>query len=243
VLARLGAVLLACLLCVQCAGTETGNPSVGTLSYNAWTTDQTRVALRAESDAEIELEQVWLNLGEVAFLPCSGETSESLAKVPALGAADHAGFDAAQVPVELGSERVCELRVGLQASVEELPSGAPAELAASPIVLIGRLRDGTPFRLVAPSVSSLNLLTLQSAGFASSTMPALLLAFDVARWLDGLDLNNAERLGDSILVNSEHNTERLAQFEANLAPGVTLFEDAAANGQVASDAERLAQGQ
>jgi hypothetical protein len=71
--------------------------------------------------------------------------------------------------------------------------------------------------------------------------PLLLLSFDVATWLDGIDLDGADRSADgSIVIDETHNTPLLTRFEANIDCSLELFIDLDDDGVVSPSDERIA---
>ncbi len=71
--------------------------------------------------------------------------------------------------------------------------------------------------------------------------PRVLVGFDLAAWLAGLDLASATVDDEGVRVLSpERNPELLAEFEAALASGAALYRDADESGEVSSDASPIA---
>jgi hypothetical protein len=239
--------LLACCLFAGCAGTETGNPSFdGALGYDAYSSAP-RVALQQSElsarDPVTDVQATWLVLGDVSFLgDAHCETARPVAApaVPGLGADDHVGSQAQPTPFELGSGYYCGVRLPLL-QTESVP-GAPSELTGHSLMLAGQLEDGRAFELLS-RWSDVLVLRAQQGFQLDAAQPDVLIGFDLAHWLDGLDWNAAQ-IDDSgkIVVDDTHNTELLSAFEQRLPGGVALFRDSDGDGMLDHDPVELARG-
>lgn len=222
-----------------CAGgTETGNPSfTATLSYTAHSS-QPNVALRA-AGAALRVDSVWLDLADVALRadPSCGSSQLDATQVPGLGIGDHATGMHNFTSFDGREERYCSLELPLTRAVESGP--APNDFAGKSLLLSGGLGDGTPFRIASRKMPTLRLVA-DGGNFELSREDAhLLVAFDVAAWLAGVELQAAERTDGAISISETENPALLAQFEANLAAGVALYRDAG-DGKLPPSRERLA---
>jgi hypothetical protein len=239
------ASLSACIV-AGCAGTETGNPSFsGTLGYDAYTSEPTRVALRLAEPAahgEVVVDAAWLVLGDVAVLHAGEcqEPAEAHTHVPGLGAGDHAGTQAPASTVELTAGRYCGVRLPFVVR-DALPAGAPDALRAHSILITGTLADGRSFSVA--SARSSEVLVASNASFELDAQRAgVVIGFDVAHWLAQLPWPAATTNMEAVTVDADHNPDVLSAFEAQLAAGVELFRDADGDGMLDSEHEPIASG-
>jgi hypothetical protein len=238
--------LLACLVfLVGCAGTETGNPSFdGTMGYDAYSSALERVALRGEpspssDSAPVRVESAWLVLGNVSFLgadECDGKGELGHAK--GLGAGDHVGSQAPTTPFELSPAKLCGVRLPLETR-SDVSGAAPPELAGHSILITGT-RDDLPFRIASAARPDV-LLTAAKDVELDAAHSSVLIGFDVAAWLDGIDWSGVTMDDDETLtIDSEHNAAQLTLFDTRIAAGIALFRDANGDGLLDADSEPVA---
>jgi hypothetical protein len=242
---RRAAALLAVWI-TACAGTETGNPPFeGELTYNTYSSQPAVAALRqAEGGARIDA--AWLVLGDARFVDAARceQRDEVPFHVQGIGAGDHATAAAARSSFALEAGDYCGLELPLlRAADGELPDEAPAALLDHSVVLEGQDAQGRPLRIE----SRLQAPIFLRAGAGSFHMDAVesrvLVAFDVGRWLDGVDLRGADVDSQGVVVVSpERNAALLERFEQNIAPGMALLRDPQGAGTVAQAGEQLAVG-
>lgn len=243
--ALLPCAFLVCAPLAACAGTETGNPPfTGTLEYNAFSSQPKTFALSSDDgDGGARVTSTWLVLGDVDFVAegdCDADV-EASAHAEGLGAGDHAQPGAARTEVELSAGRYCGLRVPFLRA-EAPPSNAPEALAGHSILLSGELADGVPF--VLRSALDAEVLVTDAESFElDEERSTLLLGFDVATWLGGVDFTTAQTNADgSVDIDEAHNAALLEAFEAELAAGIVLHRDPSGTGEVDPDATPLARG-
>lgn len=214
---RLCCVPLLLLIGIGC-GTETGNPEL-TVAYNSTTSAPARVSLDATAGTT-SVERLWLRLDAVEFDDCDGAAQASL---DALGFADHAGPEAARQSLELPEVRYCQLKTRLFAV--DPPSDEPTAVAGSSVAVSGTLPDGRAFELVSftevPLTLTLDMNSLPDEG-------AWLITFDLATWLDPIDL--ASLPGDPVRIDAATQPALLEQFLSGLAGGIEVIEDTNDNG-------------
>jgi hypothetical protein len=222
---------LCALLAAACTrgGSETGNPAREQIALALHTSDQNAVAL-ASGSADARIEQAWVAFGRFQFFAagtCAGLGEASVSAKPFF-AADLAE-PGAKVSLELEPGDYCGIVVPIGRQPRTLPDGAPAQLADHGIVVRGRLADGTRFSIAHPEQDELELAATHDT-FAAD--PDLLLSFDVARWLHGLDIAGGTRQSDgSVRIDGEHNVPLLDAFEANVECSLELYRDADGDGQ------------
>lgn len=230
-----------------CAGTETGNPnapySTAELLLNARSSNNQAVTLRQAGGAVV-VEQAWLTLDTLSFregTDCA-VPSESLA-TPKIGLGDHSGPDALRLNMNVKPGSYCQATATFTNGQVEKPLGAPEQVLDHSIVIVGRLEDGTPLTIASNFAAPVHLDATQGAFEWGTDPSALLVEFDLAVWLKGIDLAGAARdpvLG--IVLDEGNNQSALTTFEGNVAPGVTLYRDIAGNGDVDPEDIKAAEG-
>jgi hypothetical protein len=231
-----------------CTGTETGNPSFqGSLGYDAYTSVPNVVALpsalSAGESGVTYVETTWLVLGDVGFVSerdCMADAAS--ARAPGLGAGDHAGGQAAPTAFELPTGSYCGATLPMLPSATPPPQG-PASLAGHSMLIRGTLGDGRSFELRS-ALNAQVFMRASGTGFELDAQRAgVLIGFDVATWLDTLDLDHADADETGlVLVDATHNAERLGSFERQVPAGITLFSDTDRDGLLDADPQVLAHG-
>ncbi|HMI91225.1 MAG TPA: hypothetical protein VK509_07665 [Polyangiales bacterium] len=246
--ARLGwllACLAACLSACTEGGSETGNPVVTQMELGLRSEDPEKIGVRSGSGGAV-LEQAWLAFGELTLL--RGDECAQLGEIDVFGptavAADLARGNT-QITLEPATRSYCGLVLPLnqRSARADLPADAPAELAEHSIVLRGQRADGVRFELLHSEQDALELAG-DGGDFAVGPQgPALLLSFDVAVWMDGVELDGAQIGDDGIIhidVDSAANRPLLDAYEANLECSLELYADDDDDGQVGASDTRLA---
>jgi hypothetical protein len=162
--------------------------------------------------------------------------------IPALGVGDHAAGLHAVTYFELKAGTYCSLELPLVvADAASVPATAPASLIGNSLLIEGTLQDGTPFSILSRTTPTLRLVSDAAAGFAiDADAPAVLITFDVASWLTGLDFASATRNSGAIVISSSENSALLSAFEAKIASGVALYRDTDGDGRLDENPTRLA---
>jgi hypothetical protein len=215
-------IFLLCTLATACAGTETGNPNIqeSSLTLRARSRDSSVVTIGAGA-GRIRVDAAWVALGAVSLGACDGAAREVLGPVEQ---------DVAAPPESRSFERelegYCTLASGHRRAPPEVPAHAPPELAGRSLVVIGRRGDDVPFRLGSAAVVPFTL-SEPPPGFAvDDAQHSLILAFDLAAWFSGVDLDTATVSVDgTIRVDGTENPDQLADFEAAIAGSTTLHHD------------------
>jgi hypothetical protein len=94
-----------------------------------------------------------------------------------------------------------------------------------------------PFEIRSRRNDDLRIEALDDAGFTvDEATSALFVAFDMATWLDGVDLAGAERgPGGAIEVTDDSNRDLLERFEDNVESATALFADSDGDGSLGDD--------
>ena len=234
--------LVALALCACAGGSETGNPVAQTsIRLGLHTSRPELVAVSSGAQGTV-IEHAWMAFGAFAFMPG--------AQCAALDQFEHTGgtwlatdlaAPGAHVDVELESGAYCGLVVPLEASSAELPDAAPTALRDHSIVVEGRRADGVPFIITHPEQDELELGAIAGTFTIDLDGPGLLLSFDVAKWMDGIDLDRAEVSADQV-IHIDQNTNRalLDQFELQVECALALYRDDNGSGALESSDALLA---
>lgn len=220
------------VLGVGACGTETGNPELVVLEYNARSTDPDEVTL-GDGDG-VAVEAVWLRLGPVRLVSNCGD-GEVEAATDALGFADHADPAPAVQELEVDAATVCRLETSFD--VEGAPSGEPQPVAGTSLALTGVLPDARAFEVLVREPVA---LTLALDDEPVPTDAHWLLSFDVATWIDADAL--VALSGDPVTASVDDNAEVWQAVIDRLRAGVQLHQDADDDGEVDVGERRLDEG-
>lgn len=208
-----------------CNATETGNPVAGqTLALTARSSSDD-VATGSTEDAALSVSSAWIVLGDMRFIQSADCDSGSASRVDVDGPI---AIDLVKKPdvldLELAATRYCRVRVRLDKAKDV--AGAPSVLDDHSIVLEGERADGVSFSVRSRRNFDLELRA-RGDGFSLGTgKEAMILAFDVATWLDGVDLESATPDSNgSIAVDDDSDRDRLDVFEDNVKQAMELFKD------------------
>ncbi len=214
IVARLVPALALCGGALGCgSGTETGNPGseIGPLV----------TALPDSLPADVTLSRTWVSLPSTELSACTAGDAPRIGEAIAVdllsGSARprfaNAGAEACGVVLELGPSSL----------------GEPAELAGLTLVVEGIRGDALPFRIESELAHH---LVLDAAAFPPRQA---VIAFDLGLWLDAADLAGATTENGSVLVDADHNLDRLTALEAATPHAVALYLDGNANGSLDPD--------
>ena len=238
------APLLLTLGALACeGGTETGNPPFDAkLSYAAYSTRPEAVEIGSAS-AQFDVAALWLTVSDVRFIvsgTCSDAHPETRS-APGLGTDNRAVGDPKTTRFTMYPGRYCGLDVPFEPAGASLPVSAPAELSGHALMIEGTLASGTVVSILgdAPPVA----LSAAGSDFAmQESEPNILVAFDVAKWFDGLDFSSAVQDGSTVHVTKEQNAALFGQFQSRVAAGVQLFRDVDGDGRVDPGSVPIATG-
>jgi hypothetical protein len=223
---RLVVMVALAVIATACTVTETGNPPfAGQMALTADTSDPDVVGLGGGTGAAI-VEEAWVGIGDIRFVravvcDAPGETEVD---VPGPVIAELVA-EPAVVSVELAGDDYCRVRVPLD-RVGALPSGAPPDLVDRSVVLLGRRSDGTPFRIASRIERESDVRSRGAPFELSEGLRAVVLAFDLALWLEDVDLGTATVDADgTIRVDDDTNRDLLDAFEASAERALRLFRD------------------
>jgi hypothetical protein len=236
-------VWLATAALLGCAGgSETGNPALPTpISLGVRSSDVDAIAISQGAQGTL-LAQAWVAFGEPVFLDAAQCARFGNINLPnaTLKVADLAQPDV-RVSIHLHDGTYCGVALPLQNATTVLPDGAPSELLDHSILLRGKRADATPFSLAYPEHDELELAAVSASIHVTADSAPLLLSFDVATWMDGVDLDSGEIDSDGVIrIDAASNPLLLNRFEQNLACSLELYADQNGDAQVDGTDTRLA---
>lgn len=226
---RLLPLVLAALL-PGCGGTETGNPTLPAteLRLSALSHDFNSVAIGTPGPG-ITIDTADVGLSEVRLLGCNG--AEPLVFPPL--DASLTSKPAVVLRAQGNAAEYCGARVTLS------PPAAGA-LGDRSVYVSGRRADGSAFELGSLLALSVNLVTNPP----NTPFPAekLILGFNFATWLGGVDVNGAAAENGLVTIDPTHNADVLADFDAQAPLAPALYDDSDGNGLLNGDNQPPAAG-
>ncbi len=215
---------IASALLFGCSGTETGNP--GSTASVALAVHSSSADISVGPGAGgVHVESAWLKVSSATGTTCDPHEARTISS-GFVGDLVSGGDSLSNI--DLGVDPLCALEFSL--SLDAIPpAGAPPELETSSVVLTGTRSDGVPFLIAAPSLLP---ITLQAAAPVDPTgYDALLLAFDLAVWLEGTVLDDVvvDAQGVARLDGVAHPASVMT-FQGQIAPGAALYPDLDADG-------------
>jgi len=231
------AVLVAVALVASCTASETGNPvAERKMTLLARSSDDAVMLLDPVVDDGVSIEQAWIVLDDIRFesgAQCD-DGDENEADIPGPIIVDL--IDRPD-PFELAlpDAAYCRVRVRFDRA-EALPAGAPSELEDAAIVLRGTRADGARFVIRSRREPEAEVRSRDEPFQLTHATASLILAFDIGRWLQGVDLEGAEPNADGVIqIDDDHDDDRLERFETNVEAAMDLFDDHDHDGSLDDD--------
>jgi hypothetical protein len=110
----------------------------------------------------------------------------------------------------------------------------PDDLAMHSVLIVG-LHEGTPLRILSRARPELELRSMGAPLDLSGDDEVWILAFDVARWLEGIDLSSATPTPEGeIRIDADTEPELLQRFDDNLRRSLDLFRDRDGDGALSA---------
>jgi hypothetical protein len=207
-----------------CTGTDVGNPVIVDVSFASYN----RSLASAEVDiAAIAVDRIRLR---PASPGCSGSDAIEVEGPFPLDLVSGAMPEALR-GLELADQAYCRIEI-------EWHSGAAlGEPPGEDAIVVAGVVDGRRFTIASRRNDELRLDAISPEGFNLDRVQAgLFVAFDMAAWLAGVELSDAEPQGDgSVLVDDDNNSDLLELFEANVEDAARVFLDANGDGILAPD--------
>jgi hypothetical protein len=237
-------LLVASALLAACTATETGNPAVPMqLALTAVSSTETVALAGAARQGTLRVDEVWVVLGDLRFVQ-SDRCDEGPARQADIEGPLTLELLSSTQPLEFELEvtAYCRVRIPLERS-DEPGRGVPAELEDHALLVRGVRVDGTPFAVRSRRTREADLRSRGEPFSVERGREALLLAFDVGRWLDGVDVEGAAVDDDGVVwIDDDRERDRLERFEENVEAAMELFRDLNEDGRLDDDEPSLARG-
>ncbi len=219
--------LLSLSACDDSAGTETGNPFTQPLTVDAHSSNPGEVEIAIPAGGVLVTE-AWLSIDNVEISQeCAGTEREL---VGSLGVADHAADEALRADFAALTKSYCEMYVPWVIAADG--GQVPAEVVGTAIFLAGETPAGTTFVLRSALTGDVTVAAVDGPFALAADRGGLFLGFDLATWLNGVELDTALLEADnSILIDGSTNANLLTIFESNVAAGLELYRDVDINGR------------
>ena len=207
----------AAALAAACTGTDVGNPAVDVqfAAYNLTVADTT------VAEATMQVERIRLRPAS----DCDGDAEIEIEGPFAVDLTQPTAI-ADLTDLELEAQGYCRLELRWH----------PDDDTDLAIELSGEA-DGTPFAVRSRRNDELRLESSDPDGFTiDEATSALFVAFDVAAWLDGVDIASADLDGDGVaVIDDDSNDALLDVFEGNVTDAADLFDDDDGDGALDED--------
>lgn len=234
-------------LLFACNVTETGNPPfAGQMALLATSSDAPRISIGG-GGSEVTIEEAWVVVDDIRFQsqPLCDTGTEVRVVVSAPGPIDLA-LSPTVIPFMLPSDEYCRARFPLARATAPLPAGAPPTLEDRSIVVIGtRVSDGAAFEARLRETPSLDVRSRGAPFRLDAALRALVVAFDAARWFEGVSLAGATtEPGGGIVIEQGTNDAIADALEANVERSFRMFRDLDEEGDLdpEDESELVAEG-
>jgi len=218
-----------------CNATETGNPvTQQTLALTARSSSD-EVATGDGSAAPLRVRSAWILLGDMRFVKSSDCDRGAGTRLDIEGpiAIELVG---GRDPLELELEAASYCRVRVRLEKAKNVAGAPAELDDHSIVLRGTRADHTEFVVSSRRNYDLELRARADGFDLPNARGAMILGFDLATWLGGVELESAPASSNgTIEIDENGDPTRLDAFEEDVKQAMELFRDRDRDSQLDDD--------
>jgi hypothetical protein len=230
------------------AGTDVGNGRA-TLELQVRAYEGALVARSQNLSDGARIDELWMVMGRLrlrAGTDTECEDSDDAVDIEGPVVIDLLGESSPQSPlrIEGAAGTYCRLRLAFSpVPPDEVPAGAPADLADMSIVMRGVRADGTAFEVLSDVADEYRLDSKEGGFELPEGVTPMLLAYELGEWMTALDLDALS--GDPIRVDKTDNPEALEAFEAAVKRSARLFRDGDEDGEVDADetADELAAGE
>ncbi len=234
----LAILLLLLIAAPSCVGTDVGNPQQDKadveLEFAGYAETQ-QSALTLESDLQIE--RAWIVLSQFRFQSESecGTDGPFDATEPVVVdlLADEPSYEAPIFTKPAGD--YCKLDLGFTSlEADQLPEGAPSDLAGLSVLVEGQRADGVEFRFEGEFDELFHLNGAVQSFRLEEGRQHLIVGFALNEWINESKLDRIEDEAP-ILINSESNSEFLGDFSASVKRSANLFRDENGNRRLDAD--------
>jgi len=211
--------------CVPRAGTDVGNGFTSKLNMQGYQRPAVS-ALSVQLGSGVSVDGFWVTSANYQFQSgsdCATATGPVAFAGPVVADLIGAGFLGGPREIHTSGAPTCALEWSLSTlDATSLPSGAPAELAGSSVLLRGRRSDGVAFVVRSTSTSAIRIDADGGGTFALGSA-APIVGIDLEQVVNSLQLDS---LSDNpIIIDDTHNADHLRDFESAIRDSSTLFGD------------------
>ena len=216
---------LLALLLVGCGITETGNPELdASLFLRTTSSEPERIDVDAEPGAT-SVESVWLSVERLRFVrsdDCDTGVEQEI-EAPAEFTTDAADPLPDPIAARLPADGYCRVRMRLDA-IDDI-GAAPDTLLDHALLVTGERQDGVPFQIRVEDDIDIDIRTATPIALDEANT-SLVVAIDLAVWLDGVDLDTATIDGDGVIrVDETSNTALADRIADQIDDAVDLLDD------------------
>ncbi|HVY46800.1 MAG TPA: hypothetical protein VHB21_13025 [Minicystis sp.] len=211
------------------SGTDVGNGATVSVKLRAFEPPAARAQALALADGA-RIDALYMVVENLVLSPCDGGDDLGV-DGPVVADLLTGRVVAGTSSFDVASGAYCGFKLTFaKLDPEHVPAGTPPGLADRSILVQGRRADGVPFVVASPLGVEVELAPTRSSFTISRGEDPLFLAFDVTPWMAALDL--AGSTADPILVDDQHDTQRLEAFDAAVTLSAHLFRDENADGEL-----------
>jgi hypothetical protein len=236
--------------CGPRSGTDVGNGATVTFDAHGFERKpkaQERSLVLGSGD---RVDELWIvvekfRLSQGGACDTDEDVEDVAAEGPFVAEVLEGGIVGALPTADLTAGDYCRLRLDLhELREDEVPAGAPADLAGYAVLVRGERADGVPF--VVRSKQGVEFkLDAKSGSFEVADGLPFLLGLELGSLIGSLELATLD--GPSIVVDPETNPDQLKAFRDALRESVRLFEDQDRDGALSdtesAESEELAVGE
>jgi hypothetical protein len=226
-----------CALLLDCTATETGNPvSEQHLALMARSSADDITVGAATTTPHTRVKQAWVVLGDMRFVQAAHCEDKPSATADVDGPITvELVWKPKSIDFAVEDTDYCRVRFPLREAKAPL-GDAPAELEAHSILITGERVDKTPFNVRSKLTTEADVRSPTDKPFPLSKATSdLILAFDLGRWLEGIDFDSLKPGADgAIWIDEDHETDQLAIFEKNVNVSLGLYRDQNADGTLSA---------
>jgi hypothetical protein len=236
--------------CGPRSGTDVGNGATVTFDARGFERKpkaQERSLVLGSGD---RVDELWIvvekfRLSQGGACDADEDVEDIAAQGPFVAEVLEGGILGALPTADVAAGDYCRLRLDLhELREDEVPAGAPADLAGFAVLVRGERADGVPF--VVRSKQGVEFkLDAKDASFEIADGLPFVLGLELGSLIGSLELATLE--GPSIVIDPETNPDQLKAFRDALRTSVRLFEDQDRDGALSeaesAESEELAVGE
>ncbi len=225
----LGALVTAALLsCGPKGGTDVGNGATVSFNVRGFQAPPAGGAQSVVLASGVEVDALWIAVERFRIRPGEECNASADGEREVLGplVVDLLSTVRAEALPELAvpSGPYCRVRLDLhEVALEELPPGAPAELAEHAVMVTGRRSDGVPFTARTNLSTEFRLDAKDEPVLIAAGENALIIGYELDGLVASLDLDS--HAGPTIMIDDASAPQTVAAFDKALRAAARLFRD------------------